>query len=124
MPDETVTPAQSDLERLMAEAQTSHATPQPTPSPSNTEPLGDAISVPKTQAAISPDVCDHVGSEPHERKWCRLCKKKMCFLCWSILDPTFCSNCLSEPDAELVEHPLRDTDGVEHTNGRELTPAP
>lgn len=56
-------------------------------------------------------------------KRCPTCLWSFCEDCASTLDPRYCRLCLSEPSANLIETPLKDTDGVTH-EGRVLTPAP
>lgn len=98
MPDE-VQQQPSELERLVAEAEASAVIP--------------VTDVPKP--------CNH-PVETKTRK-CPTCLWSYCDLCASPLDPTYCRNCLNEPDAHLKEEPLIDDEGVQH-EGRHLTPDP
>jgi hypothetical protein len=68
--------------------------------------------------------CSHEGTTPTEREHCVTCHRLMCSMCWSILDPRYCKQCLNEPDAELRELPLLDAEGHRVEHGRVLTPAP
>lgn len=110
MPDELTTPAtapqvpqQSELDRLMAEAEQAATTP----------------------VTDHPKPCQHLALGYHlsDTKKCPTCLWSFCVDCASTLDPQYCRLCLTEPDAAFIQSPLKDEDGVVH-EGRELTPDP
>jgi len=120
MPDDVVnTPSEtselsaekpSELEQLISEAEASaQRDPISSTSPQRPQSLTTA--------------CSHEMTFPSERAHCRTCGRLICPLCWSVLDPGFCKDCLSDKDTALVQEPLIDADGVQH-EGRVLHPDP
>ena len=100
----------SELEQLISEAEAS-AQRDPIASTSPQRP-----QTPQTK-------CSHEMTFPSERAHCRTCGRLICPLCWSVLDPGFCKDCLSDKDTALIQEPLKDADGVTH-EGRVLHPDP
>lgn len=81
-----------------------------------------AATVPVTD---HPKPCIHISTTSVDvvcPKKCSTCLWFFCPQCASPLDPKYCRLCLSEPNAELIELPLTDTEGITHA-GRVLHPA-
>lgn len=106
----------SELERLIAQAETSPNTQLPDAKTCITPVAEDNL-----QQMMS--ACDHRMFMPSERDHCAGCGILMCPNCWSGIDHEFCQNCATEESTRLIIEPLRGSDGVEHA-GRLIRPDP
>jgi len=68
--------------------------------------------------------CSHEGTFPHQRTFCKQCKKLICPQCCAALDSLYCVACLSAIDLKSEAQIVTDDDGVIH-NGKhiQVTPA-
>jgi len=67
--------------------------------------------------------CSHDGTFPHQRTFCRQCKKLICPQCCSALDSLYCAACMSAIDLRSEDKIVTDDDGVAHT-GKQITVTP
>jgi hypothetical protein len=123
MPDEK--PDVNSLADLISEAELA----PPEQSPSNlavNEAAVRQLSDPETPPSTIDDVsaCSHEGTFPHQRAFCRQCKRLICPQCCSALDSMYCVTCLSRIDLKNEVQTVPDDDGIMHNVTHiQVTPA-